>query len=316
MNRDPMNFKAALPEKVIWAFLGLVLLSVSACTALPSAITISPTSTPLPVISIDKLRFKDAETGRRFNALNACITTIIDPTWRSISSQLIGNSYETRWCRGAGADQECDTSGSSADARDQHAISLGTLFYPQSYPEVFGLEVRALQVPQSTGWGASFYFTENGQTIIGDGWQVTFSQYGASTGQPAATLYLGDGYSYKIDETSIDLASELSLRDDLSKYLTGPEPMRDRGLARIGALTAKVNAQLDGHLIITCDRGPYQGNGIPPACTPRPLNPLEEQAERAKADAYFSTQEQLLRDHYQEMYAAWMQSFPLDKCWP
>ena len=92
--------------------------------------------------------------------------------------------------------------------------------------------------------------------------------------------------------------------------------MRDRALLQNQALADKVITAITTHQITTCDRGPYLGNGLPPACPPRPLTSAEEAAELARAHAYFAEQAQLLRDHYQAMYAAWLSSFPLDRCWP
>ena len=59
-----------------------------------------------------------------------------------------------------------------------------------------------------------------------------------------------------------------------------------------------------------------QGKGIEPPCTPRSLTPDEEAAELARAAAHFDAQQALLRENYREMYAALMQAFPLDRCWP
>jgi hypothetical protein len=38
--------------------------------------------------------------------------------------------------------------------------------------------------------------------------------------------------------------------------------------------------------------------------------------ERAKAEAYFAEQEKLLRLYHEELYNAWMMTFPFDECWP
>jgi len=70
------------------------------------------------------------------------------------------------------------------------------------------------------------------------------------------------------------------------------------------------------HQVTACDRGPYEGKGIEPPCTPCPLTPEEEAAELARAAAHFAEQQRLLRENYREMYVALMQAFPLDRCWP
>jgi len=92
--------------------------------------------------------------------------------------------------------------------------------------------------------------------------------------------------------------------------------MRDRGLAQNQALEQKVITAIPSNQITTCDHGPYQGDGIPPQCTPRPLTPEEEEEELELAEVYFAEQDQLLRNHHREMYEAWMMTFPFNECWP
>lgn len=279
----------------------------------------APSPTPQPIASLDELRFTDSENGQRFRDLDRCINNFVDDSWHTTSYQLGGNFYTSHWCRGAGARSDCQIADSTIDNRDQRVIRLYTLFYSQSYPEVFGLGFQSLQVPKSTGWGASYYFAENGDGVVGDGWGVTFREYMTPTGQPKSTVNLGWNYSYTIfgpNRTTFEHPSDLPMREDLALYLASPDAMRDRGLMQSQALAQKVITAINAHQVSTCDLGPYLGNGIPPECTPRPLTASEESTELAKAKAYFAEQDQLLRDQYQEMYAAWMAAFPLDQCWP
>ncbi len=302
-----------MAKKAPWLACGLALLSILACRFFPTPALATPSPTPIP--GVDELRFTDAETGRRFRGLNDFITSYIDETWRTTSYQMIGNFYESRWCRGAGAGPDCQLTYSTIDNRDQHVIDLYTLFY-QDFPEVTGLGFSAHWVPMGTGWGTSFYFSEGGSSTVGEGWGVVFSEYTASSGQPEATITLGGDYRYKIYDTTIEYSPDLALREDLALYLAGPEAMRDRGLAQIRALADKVKTEVSGHQVMTCDLQPYQGNGIPPLCISRPMTPAEEAVELARADTYFGEQEQPLQDHYREMFTAWMTAFPLDEFWP
>jgi hypothetical protein len=306
--------RKALTKKSPGLACGLVLLSILACRFF-TVPELAPTPSPTPVPGVDELRFADAETGRRFRSLIGYINDFIDETWRTTSYHMTGNFYESSWCRGAGASPDCQVANSTIDNRDQHIIELYTLFY-QDFPKVYGLGFYVHWVPMETGWGASFSFSEGGSTTVGDGWGVGFYNYTTSTGPPEATLTLGWGYSYKIYQTSIDYSPGLPERDDLALYLAGPQAMRDRGLTQIQALATKVKTQINTHQVMTCDWQPYQGGGIPPLCKTRPMTPAEEAAELARAEVYFTDQEQLLRDHYQEMYTAWMTAFPLDQYWP
>jgi hypothetical protein len=201
--------------------------------------------------------------------------------------------------------------------RDEQFIELNTLFYPKEYPQVFGLGFQTYGMLPGIGWGTNFSFSEGGKSVMGEGWGLTITQSLSSGGEPDATVVLGKDYSYKINnKTSVEYSSPLPLREDLAGYLISPEGMRDRGVAAIQALAGKVEDAIRSHQAPTCDYQPYQGNGIPPACLPRPMSADEESAELARAKSFFADQEGLLRDHYQEMYAAWMAPFPLDQCWP
>jgi len=297
----------------------LILLSMLACNSTLFIPVSAPSPTPQPIASLDELQFTDAENGQRFRDLDRCINNFVDDSWHTTSYQLGGNFYRSSWCRGVGARSDCQIAGSTIDNRDQQVIKLYTLFYGQTYPEVFGLGFQSLWVPKSTGWGVSYYFAEKGESVVGDGWGVNFSEYLNPTGQPKATVHLGWNYGYTIagpNQTTFEYPSDLPMREDLALYLSAPDAMRDRGLAQMQALAQKVITAINTHQVSTCDLGPYLGNGIPPACTPRPLTANEEVDELARAKAYFAEQDQLLRDHYQEMYATWMTAFPFDRCWP
>jgi hypothetical protein len=304
-----------LTPKWLWLSATGVLLSTLACRI--PLVAPTPTSTPLPVASLDELRFDDPETGRRFRALDACIQEIADNGWRTTGYRLIGNFYTSRWCRGDGARDDCQIASSTRNNRDQHVIELETFFYPSDYPQVFGLNLAALWVPERDGWGASFYFSEGGGSFHGEGVGINFSLYETGHHEPSARVSVIGRLTYGPLETGIRLPPKgLSAREELALYLASPEALRDEGLAQIQALAARVDEALRTHQVTACDRGPYQGDGIEPPCTPRPLTPDEEATELARAEAYFDEQQRLLRENYREMYAALMRAFPLDQCWP
>jgi hypothetical protein len=304
-----------LASKWRWLCVVGILSSALACRWLRG--TSEPTSMPLSIVDLDELRFDDPEIERCFQALNACIREIAIDGWRTTGYKLIGNFYSSRWCRGAGARDDCQIASATRHNRDQHVIELETFFYPSSYPQVFGLNLAALWVPEQDGWGAHFYFSEGGRNFYGEGVGISFSQYETGSREPVASVSVIGPLTYQLFETGVALPPEdLSTREELALYLVSPEALRDEGLAQIQALATRVDETLRTHQVTACDRGPYEGNGIEPPCTPRPLTPEEEAAELARAATYFDEQQRLLRENYQEMYAALMQAFPLDRCWP
>ena len=166
------------------------------------------------------------------------------------------------------------------------------------------------------GWGAFFSFSENGKGIVGDYWGVRFNKYTAASDQIESTTVLGYYDQYQIQETLVGYSFDLPLREDLALYLKSGEEMRDRRLEQIQALEQKVKTTIETHQAVICELGPYEGNGIPPKCTPRALTQSEETDELAKAENYFSDQKRILNENYQDLFAAWMQAFPMDRCWP
>lgn len=298
----------------------MLVLCALACHSNRIILKAPSTPTPLPIISLNELQFTDPETGQRFLMLNHCIQEIVDDTWRQIPYYTGGNFYKSGWCRGSGSGDDCQIAAANVDNRDQQIFRLYTLFYPQRYPEVFGLGFQFLWVPKSTGWGVNFSFNDKGEGVVGSSWSAIIKQYMSPTGSPEATVYLGSSYVYKIysyeTDTHFRQYSDLPLREDLAIYLSGSEAMRDRVMVQNQALAQKVISAINAHEINTCDWGPYQGKGIPPECTPRPLTPDEEREELAKAEAYFAEQEQLLINYYQEIYETWMMIFPFEECWP
>jgi hypothetical protein len=305
----------ALAPKWRWLCVTGILLSTLACRSLLG--TPEPTFTPLTLVSLDELRFDDAEIERRFRALDRYIREITADGWRTTGYKLIGNFYSSRWCRGDGARDDCQIASSTQHNRDQHVIELETFFYPSSYPQVFGLKLAALWVPEQDGWGAHFHFSEGGRSFYGEGVGIGFSHYEAGSREPVVSVSVIGPLIYQLFETSVALPPEdLSAREELALYLVSPEALRDEGLAQIQAMATRVDETIRTHQVTACDRGPYEGNGIQPPCTPRPLTPEEEAAELARATTYFDEQQCLLRENYREMYAALMQAFPLDQCWP
>lgn len=292
--------------------LGILLLLILACRFMD---TPTATPSPLPIPKLDELIFEDPETMAHFKSLNQCIVDLASPGWHTTSFQLLGNFYESRWCSGAGVRVDCQITDGSIYNRDQQLVDLYTLFYPQEPTRVFGLGFQSLWVPEATGWGAYFSFSEKGKNIMGEGWGVSLYRYENASDPPSQTVTLGNDISYTINEETIQVDSEFPLREDLAGYLKSPEDMRDRSAELYQRLLDEIQSKLNNHEISACEYGEYQGNGIPPVCNPRPMTAEEETTEMEKARFFIEDQIQALQTQYAEMYVAWMNSFPFDTCW-
>ena len=266
---------------------------------------------------VTELRFSDAQTGERFLALDACIQefTSEDDEWRTSGYQRLGDFFEGRWCRGAGTLTDCKIKSSRMEKRDQHIINLRTFFDSPEDTEVSGLGLSVLWVPAEAGWAMFLNYNEG--EVMG----VNFWYYESSHWDPDEELervaVIGP-FSYKVVETTVHAPETLSLSrsDKLAKVLESPEAMRDMAIHYYQALAAEVEVALHNGDISTCDYGEYQGDGIPPICTPRPFSADELAAELKHADEYFANQQVLLQEHYREIYTTLFQAFPFDHCQP
>jgi hypothetical protein len=291
------------------------LLLTCLCCDVNALLPTDPTATPLPLPKPTELEFTDPETGERFLALAHCIPEWVDgDEWVYLPYETIGNFYRARWCRGL--DERCILASGNADVRGQQIVELDTHFYPNAFPETFGLGLRARYVPEDQGWGASFWFSEESTGIVGEGWSVGFPYYSSSSGSPDFSLRDGHTFAYEVFETRVWWTSDLSPREDLALSLASAEALRDRALLKLGALEERVRALIESHGATTCDYGEPDRSNLPPICTPRPLSPEEEAAALAEAEVYFEEQRALWNEHYEEVYAVWFRTFPFDTCWP
>jgi hypothetical protein len=271
--------------------------------------------TPAPAYRLAELRFDTPATQQTFLALDQCAGQIARAGgWRYLPYQQIGNFLEAKWCSGAGARDDCQIAASTADQRDQHVISLATLFYPAEFPRVFGMRFAARRVPPQSGWGAQCWFSEGGRTILGEGFELQFALYDSAQAAPAQSLSLSAAPQYRVGETTIALPQPASLRAEFGRYLASADSMRDRGLEQLAALAEQVERTIAAHAIETCEYGPPRGS-LPPECTLRPLTAAEERAALDEARMVFAARAKLLRERYKEMYAALKETFPLDQCW-
>jgi len=280
----------------------------------PAAPPAAPRPAPEPAVrGLAELRFQTAAHGDRLRSLDACIRRTRSD-WRHIPYQEIGNFFSAKWCAGAGARDDCQWAAGSADQRDQHVVELHTLFH--RLPDAFGVGLLAATVPASTGWGAQITFVEGAKGIEGESLHLDLRRYDAADGPPALAVHLGSTLAYKVHETEIIAPGNLPPREVLAQLTSSPEAMRDRGLAHLDTLAVRVEGAIAAGIPTICQRGPYQGNGIPPACNPRPLTAAETRAARAAADAHLREQKAALTGAYREMHAALLAAFPLDRCPP
>jgi hypothetical protein len=289
--------------------------SAPAASAKPVASSAKPGPDDGP-LWIARLPYENPETRQRIVDLATCIDGLREPDqhwglWKPEGQSLMG-----RWCSGKGARSNCMT---DDNARDQHAITLFTLHWTER-DIYYGVGLNAAWVPPA-GWAARFSLDDGGKTLVGDSFGLAFwrepappKDYGAAnTVEP---LYFGDSYGYKVfgQEKYLGGLGEAP-RVAAARYLGSAEALRKGGLDLLARARAGLLELFARHEPKVGVEGPYLGHGVPPEITYRDATAAEEASEKAKAMAHFDAQEALLRDHYQEMYAALVRAFPVDRCW-
>ncbi|MCB9134295.1 MAG: hypothetical protein H6636_02645 [Anaerolineales bacterium] len=303
-----------MPTKRAFLLLLPLLLACQIFTPTPAP----PTPTPIP-LHLSNITFDDPLTQTRMLALDRCMSNLATSSeWRHFPYENIGAFIEAKWCTGSRAAPDCQITEGNQNQRDQHVLNLYTLHYGDDVTNAFGLGLSARWVPPQTGpqtdWSAAFSFSEGGRTVVGEGFSLSFKEYGSAL-EPLNELNFGMSNDYKIGETTLTYPAQHPQRDELALYIASPESFLAKGQSVLNGLSETVQAALDAHTIMTCDYGPYNGDGIPPACNPRPMTADEEQVARDEATQYFANQLAVLAANYEAMFAALEEAFPFETCW-
>ncbi len=206
------------------------------------------------------LVFGDPAERERFERARACLSER-GRGWEHYPLRMIGNFVEEDWCRGERAALGCSGGGFRDEAGVDWA-GVGTLHYPQDWPQVFGVQVEAGHRPADGGWGVWFSVSTNGKTILGDGGAVGFGRVGDEDGE----FYVGTGYSWEIAESRFEAVVEGDGWQLLERVRRSPEALREEGVAKWTTLEAKVIAALERGEVVECVYGEYKNDGIPPEC--------------------------------------------------
>jgi hypothetical protein len=262
------------------------------------------------------LRLNFGRSAVLFKAVHRCMGKESKrPGWKRRPLRKGGNFYTAYWCRGAGSRKDCQFTPSGRRGRDQRAVRLFTLFYDKTWPQVQGVGVNAVWIPDGRGWGGQLYFADGGGTrVVGSQFHLNLRRYSGPDSDPVDNVFVGASYDYKIAQTRIALPFSGDLRQEAKAYLASSTALRNRAVSRLRALEKKVLATLAANKIKTCTYGPYKGRGIPPVCHPRPLKPAETRRAGVDARSHFARQRGLLKKHHTKMYEALLKALP-KRCW-
>lgn len=263
------------------------------------------------IVPLPALRFADAAEGARFSRLHACFAGRAGEGWRRYPLRRIGNFVQQDWCRGDHS-LHCAGGGFRSEPGDEW-FELFTLHYDREWPAVFGLGVSAGRLPRADGWGVSFAYSRGGGRIVGDDLGVSFSRVAA--GAIAQAVHLGDGYVFTVEETRIEVAAPGGADAELARLIASPESLRETGLARFDALAAEVERRVTAGEARKCVYGEYKNDGIPPVCTPTPLDAAETAAALGEAREEIAGRRAAIERHAPEFHAQLVALVEFDRCW-
>lgn len=279
------------------------------------AITVSPRGDEGYVgrdaqVELTTLKFKVPAEEVRFKKVHGCFAAQAGE-WRHYPLRKIGNFVREDWCRGQ-HDRNC-AGGSFRSDRGDEWSAVYTLYYDKDWPQVFGLGVSAGRLPRDGEWGVSFSYTANGARIIGEGVAISFHRFAGE--EVVWRVDLGNSYVYEVEEARIEVRAPGTQDEELARLIASPDSLRDTAVTRLDALLAETERQIAEGAVKKCVYGPYEGNGIPPACMLTPLTAEESAAALAKARAELGGRRDAVNQHAPEFFEMVTELMAFERCW-
>lgn len=214
--------------------------------------------------------------------------------WADAGERQLGNFIERRWCRAPISPADCRAGSYSRAPRQDHAVLRLSTLSVQPGGQRFGLSYQVLDLPRA-GLGLSLSLVSGGRSVIGDQLQVEVLRAPRGPDDPPL-LRLGDVLRWPIADGAVEVPLP-GAPDPLGAarlLRASPDALRQAGEAQLVGLVEAVDRALAGGQLRRCVPGPYLGDGAPPECTPTPLSPDEQAAERARVRAVVDAQRAFL----------------------
>lgn len=250
------------------------------------------------LVDIGTLRFVSPDEKKRHQAAQQCFSARA-ATWEHYPLRQIGNFVTEDWCRGEGANRGCSGGGFTERAGVDWA-EVSTLYYPPSWPDVFGVLISGgrNRAKGDPGWNVAFSIHSNGKSIVGESAHVDFRRDGDY-------VHLGSGYEWNIAEKRFFQAVKDEPWVIFERIRSSPDALRDEGIKQWRALEKEVVTALDSNEVRKCVYGPYKGDGIPPACVDKvQLDANEKSKELDKIRTTAGRIVELLEKENGSMHAA------------
>ena len=245
--------------------------------------------------------------------------------WKHREYTQGGNFISAVWVLGEGYDDECRASREPQHQVGTRKIEVDTIVVGDKAKSAAITLERVDASPEE--WSVLCHYREaTEQGVTGAGWGATLFKWDTQKQkshvpfrpyeQTTVKFHLGPRYSYQVENTPVEVISELPQEQDFLQYLASPKSLRDTFLQANHKLLKKVEETISSHKAEKRIFGEYKGDGRPPPTSVKPLTAAEETAELAKARKHFVELDTIVKDGYVAIHAALRKSFPFEKCWP
>lgn len=257
----------------------------------------------------EDLKFETKAEGERHQALRAWMEKKAKG-WKHKPLAAGGNFLSERWCGPKVPLDRCD-SGSvvTGEERGTEWMTLEALHY--ELPKAFGLVVSLGAFPEKGDLALRFYVSEGGKTIVGEAMDATFLALGKD-GKVAETATVGGRASVEIVGSAVSVFSPDPWRTTLKKLAESPKSLEAVATKLFDALQVRVDEALAKGEVQGFDEGKYEGNGIPPTKTPRPLTAAEKEREARAAKAEIARRKAFVERHAKAMHALLVEKVPVE----
>lgn len=309
-----------------WRFTSLVAAGVCASLSCNNAPAPPVVTSGSATVAPATLVFDTPQLKERFNRFDSLTRELAkkEGDWKHRDYTQGGNFVTAIWAKGAGYDDDCRLSREPKHQVGIHRIEVDTIVVGGTAKSAALTIERVDASPQE--WSVLCNYREaTEQSVTGAGWRATVFKWDAGRQhtyipfrpyeQTTAKFDLGPRYGYQVQDTRVEVVTDLSQEDSFLLYLKSPESLRDAWLSANKELLRKVEETIASHEVQKRVFGKYAGDGKPPPSHVELLTPAEEEAELAKARQHFTQLQQLVQDEHEAIHAALRKAFPFEKCW-
>ncbi|MGI8982611.1 MAG: hypothetical protein ACR2FY_25545 [Pirellulaceae bacterium] len=321
----PRTIRLALFHPVLAVVLSGLCFAISCSTSGPA--TNPGAGKATPTVDVAALDFDTPELKDRFQLFDRAARELAaaETDWKHHEYTVGSNFVTAVWAQGAGYDEECRLSREPQHQVGTRKVEVDTIVVGDKAKSAAITIERVDASPQQ--WSVFCHYREaTEQAVTGAGWGVTLFKWDAQKQksyipfrpyeQTTSRIQLGPRYTYQVENTPVEVFSELSQEQDFLRYLESPESLRDAYLEASDKLLKKIEEIIATHQAEKRIFGEYKGDGRPPPTSVKPLTSAEEAAELAKARKHFAELDEIMNKDRVAIHAALRRAFPFEKCWP